>query len=798
MAKAALEAIKGFNLFGDIEAQEGVVHVALNDIARSRLTLQSLLPRESNSKETDAALLSIIGYPAYAVENESLVNKTRSKIIDKLAGRYGCKRFLLDGHQSSIEDFTRLHYEASELRDFQDIESEWPLFFTYLLLDSLMRKDEEGVKMWKEKLEPLFVQKNGQKLLPELYIVPKENITAEKENPSSQERIPNENIPLVWAQSLYMLSEMILDGVLKVNDIDPIKRRKYIGKSCSTVPMVPVLAQNSKIKEELLKYSIKAQTIEELDSVFLMHASELAVIHSMLGKNEKLGLSGKKLLVARTITTSRLHLIKGKKVIFLPYYFDPKSFYFGFDNKLLVEHFKDSLSFLSKNWNQSGRPIVPFLVREDMLVEKSKDEVLALLQMIQTGRSDSVEVEYGKLEELLPFANLERIDNLPEYTITKTPLGREIEQNASCENTEGLDALQMYQNAINEHDWVKVREVADQCKKYDDRLEDALMDIVISQKRLAVGRAYSEKAILSKPCTTLEILDVIYEYCGNNRAERVLTQEIILHLGTLIYVEPELFSNMITLRTWDFIQLLVGHISRSKNISIGDAYEELLKYPPHYIYDNLRLILKSYSKEVSALKHLENIEISGVNDVSDLHIQSIKQEHVNVHDWYEWREKVARLGVLPDHLYSDVWYILQQCHGLVIGDKYSLQNRLGSEETLESTAGERGFELKVDTLLQGIEVPVYRQLNIELIESLVKFLRLNPDLYIESDLILDVLIGHAVRITWNKRHEEKNYKEQKGKAWSSFYYLSIYEVQESFIDAFIFLTKNSEEEEHVN
>jgi phosphorylase kinase alpha/beta subunit len=201
---------------------------------------------------------------------------------------------------------------------------------------------------------------------------------------------------------------------------------------------------------------------------------------------------------------------------------------------------------------------------------------------------------------------------------------------------------------------------------------------------------------------------------------------------------------------------------------------------------------------VSALKNLENIEISGVSDIGDLHIQSIKQEHVNVHDWYEWREKVARLGVLPDHLYSDVWYILQQCHGLVIGDKYSLQNRLGSEETLESTAGERGFELKVDTLLQGIEVPVYRQLNIELIESLVKFLRLNPDLYIESDLILDVLIGHAVRIAWNKRHEEKNYKEQKGKAWSSFYYLSIYEIQESFIDAFIFLTKNSEEEDHVN
>jgi phosphorylase kinase alpha/beta subunit len=40
----------------------------------------------------DAAVLSVISYPAFAIEAD-LVERTRTKIVDKLQGRYGCKRF---------------------------------------------------------------------------------------------------------------------------------------------------------------------------------------------------------------------------------------------------------------------------------------------------------------------------------------------------------------------------------------------------------------------------------------------------------------------------------------------------------------------------------------------------------------------------------------------------------------------------------------------------------------------------------------------------------------------------------
>ena len=116
MAKAALEALRGFNLFGMRGGQSSTIHVLTDEIARARITLESLLPRESGSKEVDAALLSILSYPAFAIDDELLARKTRQKIIAKLQGPYGCKRFLRDGHQTVIEDNTRLHYEPEELR----------------------------------------------------------------------------------------------------------------------------------------------------------------------------------------------------------------------------------------------------------------------------------------------------------------------------------------------------------------------------------------------------------------------------------------------------------------------------------------------------------------------------------------------------------------------------------------------------------------------------------------------------------------------------------------------------------
>lgn len=66
-----------------------------------------MLPRESSSKEIDGGLLSVIGFPAFAVDDPALINFTRDTIIGKLQGRYGCKRFLRDGYRTPKEVYIK-------------------------------------------------------------------------------------------------------------------------------------------------------------------------------------------------------------------------------------------------------------------------------------------------------------------------------------------------------------------------------------------------------------------------------------------------------------------------------------------------------------------------------------------------------------------------------------------------------------------------------------------------------------------------------------------------------------------
>ncbi len=855
MAKAALEALDGFNLFGNVASQEAVIHVIPNDIARSRFTLTGLLPRESSSKETDAALLSVIGYPAYAVEDAALVERTRGKIIKKLAGRYGCKRFLLDGHQSVIEDTSRLHYEAHELRAFEHIESEWPLFFTYLLLDALMRGDAQAIIEWRQRLEPLFVEQDGLMLLPELYYVPHEALAAERECAGSQQRLPNENLPLVWAQSLFMLCEMILDGILHPADIDPLHRHNRLGYQRKTVPLVAVLAENNEVKRRLLDLGFESETPDELAPLRILHASELSAVHTLLGRNTKLGLSGRPYLVSRTISSARLHLLGGEEIIFLPYYFDPKSFYLSYDNKLLVEHFRSSLRFLQRHWDQPGQPLIAFLVREEMLFEEEADVVLAFLHDLQQGASQGVQIRTNPMRQLLTTASTERIDNLhglifkglQPKRISRAYCSLAIEDaSVAAQHAEALAALegtddeklakillgenpsalrlralellwerkgsegtlwvapdwvslgaiadQIYESASHCQDWAVLRRVAQLVGRYDDRLEDALLDIVIRQKRLAVGRAYCEQGTFSKPFKSTDIIRTIETFCGNNSAESVLTQEVVLHLGHLIRTEPELFDNLLTLRTWYFLQLLVGQISRELHCGIGEAYERLLGYSPHSIYERLRSIFRDFGWEVAQMRHREQLKGRGFDSIDAIKTVPMQDHESGVEDWAQWRRHAGMIGRLPSGFYKDIWHLLQRCSGLVIGDKYSTQTRIGSELTLDATAGERSFELRIDALLQGIDAPEYRQLNVEVIESLARLLRHNPDIRVENDLVLDVLIGNAVRIAWHGRDHEGDYDEERSSAWEAIYRLSPSEADRAFVEAFMFLLKPHKDE----
>jgi hypothetical protein len=63
------------------------------------------------------------------------------------------------------------------------------------------------------------------RLVPEVYYVPKHLVAAEKAEPHSQTRLPNANVPLIWAQSLYQLTLLLRDKLITPAHIDPLGRR---------------------------------------------------------------------------------------------------------------------------------------------------------------------------------------------------------------------------------------------------------------------------------------------------------------------------------------------------------------------------------------------------------------------------------------------------------------------------------------------------------------------------------------------------------------------------------------------
>ena len=133
----------------------------------------------------------------------------------------------------------------------------------------------------------------------------------------------------------------------------------------------------------------------------------------------------------------------------------------------------------------------------------------------------------------------------------------------------------------------------------------------------------------------------------------------------------------------------------------------------------------------------------------------------------------------------------------MIGNKLDRKNRLDSASILsEMTPGEQNFERRITHLLSKIEAPEYRHVNLEALREMGEILKVNPDLYFEDYLYLDVLIGHAVRIGWLDHQPQRasTYESDKAAAWQGFYQLSPSQCATYIAKALEFLTELGESE----
>lgn len=835
MAKAALEALSGFDLFGARGGQASIIHVSPDNIAQADITLTSILPRESTTKETDAALLSIIGYPAYAVGSRALAAKTRKTILLKLEGRYGLKRFLLDGHQTVLEDERRLHYEEQELKQFENIESEWPLFFAYLYLDALLRNDEPTANAYYQKLQGTLVERDGQLLLPELYYVPSEAIEAERAQPQSQTRLPNANVPLVWAQSLYLLGRMVHAGVLGAHDIDPLGRRR------PQVPRRPVvqllfIAEDESLKAALAEQGVLTETEQDIAPVAVYHPDQIAAAHGQVGRHDALGLSGRSARALKSLTTSRIYMLQGRTAVCLASFFIQQEFYLAYDVDFLVRRFQSELAYLHHNWTGRGRPTVTVLLTRALL-EGASEGFFAFMHQLSSGMVDRIPVKVGRLHELIPTASFERIDNLFDFVLPSSPLaelvrkpkalvtpGKPIRLESSVEldidttdepakliarlvetdnlyeqieilgalsRLQALDSVvtirdeqltllqlleEVYEQAGRLRLWAIVRRAAGLLRKVDVDLHLAVGAILVQQKDIQVGRAYSDDSLITRPVPEHELLSKIHTFCRDDIRDHVLTQELILYISLLIKSQPQLFSELLTIRVSHLILLLASDIARQHQLSPDEAYERLMHLAPSQIQRLLEKVMARYRELEGLPQEQEQLHAQATTHplgwTPDLGFEKLKPASDG---WLAWRQHHGIIDRRPPNFYANAWRLFQHVEGIIIGDRLERRNRMDSKVVLsDMTAGEKAFALWLEHLLNRVHSPEYRQLNIEALHVLSSFFDQNPTLKIDDAVSVDAILGHAVRLSFLEAHPEHEaaYNDYKAQAWDEFYALS--------------------------
>lgn len=832
MAKAALEALAGFDLFGARGSQASVVHVIPDTIAQANITLSSMLPRESNTKETDAALLGIISYPAFAVADSGLGERVRAEVVNNLQGRYGLKRFLRDGHQTVLEDEGRLHYEQEELKRFEHIESEWPLFFVYLYLDAIMSGDAAAIAEYERRIEFALVHKDGYRLLPELYYVPEAAIAAEKAAPGSQTRVPNHNVPLVWAQSLYLLGRMLRDGVLQPGDIDPLGRRRRRPLHEPVVQLV-FLAEDEALQAELSAHGVVTETCDDIAPVRVCLPRDIAAAYREIGQNPRLGLTGRSAYTLKSLTTSRLYRFSGKTAVCLASFFMQEESFLAYDLDFLVQRFEREIAYLHRNWTQKGRPTVTVLLTRNLL-DADRASFYALMQQVEAGNVGGIPVKRGRMAELLSTAACEHIGTLRELEVFEQPLmarltpphvlsepGTQrpldatvelaidvtasaaplIERLATTDNLyeqiELLAALtrmqpldcpismrgssrplfelikEVYDQAGRRRLWAIVRRAAGLLGKVDGDLSLAVGAILVRQKNIQVGRAYSDESLIWHPIPDQELLQKINTFCRDDVRDRVLTQELLLYVSLLIKARPELFAELLTIRVGHLILLLSSQLAREREISTGEAYEALMAFPPSVIQQRLEGVLAQYHAIEALPQQLEQLHAlatpATLDWKQDLGFESLRMPRDG---WLAWRHHRGIIDRRPKNFYADVWNIFRHMPSLIIGDKLERRNRMDSSVVLsDMTPREKSFALWLERLLSRIGAAEYRQLNLECLCVLASFFRQNPSLQIEDACALDALIGHAVRLAYLQQHPEREaaYTDHKADAWAAFY-----------------------------
>ncbi len=760
MAKAALQALDGLNLFGKGASERAVVHTVADSISLARNSLAQLLPRESMSKEVDSALLSVIGFPAFAVGDNELVTKTRDEILKKLGGKYGCKRFLWDGHQTSIEDPNRLYYEHSELANFEHVESEWPLFFCYLYINALFRKNEATAKFYRHKIETVMVEKDGCQLIPELYYLPEENVAAEKHDPGSQERVPNDNLPLVWAQSIYYTALMIDEGLIELDDLDGVKLRSNTTQFNHSQVALVVLAESDKVKHTLAENGIIAESIDDIAPIKVISAPHLVEAYAQVGANAALNLTGRPRRRLQSLATSQTYDINNQRCLCLSWIQSEEDDYRMRDAQLVCDKLEKEIAHIRKHWLNSEAAVFTLMMTEELCESKNAHMLYATLKGLQL-RTQHSNVGYASAslayrasrENQLHAPNicLNPIRSAGEQVPQINTGPKQVYAVLSCKDQrQAYDKLlnfvenepishkdkqywltYIYEQAQRKNLWLIARLAFILRGKEHADLADYMTVLAARHFNIIIGSSDSGEFGLNPSMSNDEIVSCLRDV-SNSEIEHCLLQETLAAIGSLQRTQPRLFAGLRSIQLQHLLRYSSEHPADDWTAESAMALGEL---NPGALFQNIETVL---DKQRSVYK--EGLK----KEFPTAALKSGEAQSAVDTDWFEWRVERGLIVSLDRDFLEAIWQSMSHTRTMVFGDAGSQECVIDCDVVRRSmTSGEEIFAKLIDDSIQQLHPHYYKSAIIETLLAFTRFCEKYANVQFDEGLNLSELLENA-------------------------------------------------------
>jgi len=804
MAKAALEAVNGFNLFGERGSNYSVIYADIDAHNRNRSIFETLLPRESNTKNTDVSLLCTISYPAFATQNEELYSVTKARVVKYLKGEYGFKRFISDGYGTELEDIQRRYYQKGETLEFENVENEWPIFYIYMIIDGIFKDNPDQVTEYQDLISQRMVydQMSGDPLVPMMYSVPTDAMHQEKVKPKTQKRkitisnlVEMPNDVFLWGQAMFIISELLTNNLLHMYELDPIKRylpcyarQKPVGRYSSflggaaasdLVIQVVMIAESTRLQCMLANYGIQTQTPTEVEPVQIWPPNELVRVFQSMGKSNKLQLNGRPNRPIGSLGTSKLYRVCGKTVLCYPIIFSASEFYLSHDMALLTEDIRDELKFIGKCWRLVGRPTFCILISEQDMRDPQFSEMINFLAELRHGHCEGVKVRLGRLQNLLSSSCIEHLDFLPGQdssfeiqpiqelkhvyagyqSLTDIPKILEIHEDLSdfatqYQHTSSRDIVEILRSLQHVYGSIQLCGILLQREGPDFQVGELSVKEKLEHMHREAGHLRYWAALRYSSSLLKQMVDSISPY-----ATQIIVNGKTLTVGTVGVVFEE-FDKPCTPQ--EMHTALYTKV-QPYNIIGAVLQQELILYCGKIIatkpemFDGILVLRMSWF--VQAIEMYQGfVNPKETCQTENLAPSKIRQILMKVLEVTALSDKTRKPGNLtsrqinslngcltrvPDNFFPSVFCILKRCPGGLT----FLNRHLPQEPTIKSMdPNELSFFHMVEGFFAQYSVPDYRFLMIRVLTILATVLKRNPELTFKKELKMDDLIKESAQL----------------------------------------------------